>query len=184
MRIPELWESILLHVEITDLLQLRLVSPDIVKITESDYFWRTRFINAQLPLIKVRLSFSAWFNEYRWLKTKLIQYGDIEGHIFYIRDKQGSRLDLVNMEGVDKVALECCSMRALDRRSYIAITVKGKKYCQLRYLVERTPTRQWGKVGEVYYDTWYDVKLRITPQLINHVNILTIGYGLDYDSLK
>ena len=71
MKIPELWQEILLNVHPDDLPELRLVSRQCDEILTQNHFWRLRFAQDGIPLVETRLSTFSWIAEYRYAKRSL-----------------------------------------------------------------------------------------------------------------
>ena len=67
MNIPELWETILLDVEVESLPNICFLSSTLYKICNDHRFWKRIFEREQLPLIRPGNNFREWFREYQYL---------------------------------------------------------------------------------------------------------------------
>ena len=66
MSLPtELWTQILLEADLSNLMLLCSTNQDYYKICSSSSFWRTRFRNANLPIVTPQESFAYWLNEFQ-----------------------------------------------------------------------------------------------------------------------
>ena len=107
----DIFFQILLHSEIKELPNLRLVNREFNHILNSTYYWKCRFQRDKLHIVKERDEFVNWLNEYQHVKRTAF-YSSAEmmkaypNHYYQIKATNIHNIEIFFVEGVDKVRFQ------------------------------------------------------------------------------